>query len=119
MARDKDRLWQAMLAAASDNRRLRVMLAELAPATLEHNALLLSPAANAALAAERMKGDIEALARRLTGIDLSVAIAKPQAPAEEAAPSTEAIAEHPLVKQAVELFGGRVIGVQPRRERSQ
>jgi hypothetical protein len=108
-----------MLGAASDNRRLRVMLAELAPTTLDGNALMLSPAANAALAAERMRGDIEALARRLTGVDVSVVISKPDAPAGGPIASVESVAEHPLVKHAVELFGGRVIGVQPRRDRGQ
>jgi hypothetical protein len=57
-------------------------------------------------------------ASRMTDRAPSPAAAAPQSSATNA-PALPPIADHPLVKQAIDLFGAKVIGVQARRKQAE
>lgn len=118
LADDLPRLWAKVLAAAQDNRRVRVVLADLTPVSLHEQVLSLRPAPSAMLAAKSQKGEIETMLLRLVGkriaIDL-IELAQEQSVATNTS-TIETVSTHPLVAKAVELLGGKVIGVQPRRK---
>lgn len=118
LATDLPRLWAKLLESTQDNRRVRVVLAELTPVSLHELVLTLRPAPSALLAAKSQQSEIETQLLHLVGKRIAIDLIEP-APAETAAnvaPTVESISTHPLVAKAVELLGGKVIGVQPRRK---
>jgi pyruvate/2-oxoglutarate dehydrogenase complex dihydrolipoamide acyltransferase (E2) component len=84
--------------------------------------------------AERSERELSAVLEAAWGRPVRVEIAgaparpepEPAAQAESAPPPAApapapkaAVAEHPLVRQAIELFGATLVGVQPRRNSGQ
>lgn len=113
-------LWTRLLEASIDSRRLRVLLADLTPESVSPEELVLVPHPSVTLAANTLRAELQTLVLRVTGRRLAITYkaAEPAAAAavdQPALPTVEAMSAHPLVKQALELTGGKVIGVQPRK----
>lgn len=115
--------WSRVLSAAAPNRRLRVLLNDCSLVKAEDDVVVLSVSAallSAVRAKEKDLCDLLAIAwdravkleLRPDGAEASPPVEQPVAPTESAA----AIAEHPVVKRAIELFGAKVIRVQPRKD---
>ncbi|MFO0857793.1 MAG: hypothetical protein U0640_10600 [Phycisphaerales bacterium] len=118
LANDLPRLWAKLLEVSQDNRRMRVVLGDLTPVSLHELVLTLRPAPSALLAAKSQQSEIETQLLQLVGKRVAIDLIEP-APQETAisnAPTVESVSAHPLIAQAVELLGGKVIGVQPRRK---
>lgn len=103
-----------MLDSAQDNRRLRVVMADLTPLAWDAGVLTLRVVPTARLAAESLRAELTSLAQARAGRTLELRFDVPVAPSEPAGPAFVA-AEHPLVKHAMELFGAKVVAVQPRK----
>jgi hypothetical protein len=119
-----DEVWAAALAAASGARRLRLVMDECVPIALVGargvgDAGVVRVRANPGMpSAVRAQGkEIEAILTRVRGeaTRLEVEGAVADAGAESAATPGASAAEHPLVKMTMELFGAKLIGVQPRK----
>ncbi len=97
---------------------MRVVLADLTPVSLHELVLTLRPAPSAMLAAKSQQGDIEVLILNLVGKRIAIDLIEPaqQEVAATNTPTLETISAHPLIARAVELLGGKVIGVQPRKK---
>lgn len=66
-------------------------------------------------AAESLLPEITALLRATVGDEAArVELVAPEVTLARAEPASASIAEHPLVKEAIELLGARVVGVYPR-----
>ena len=118
LANDLPRLWAKLLEVSQDNRRMRVVLGDLTPVSLHELVLTLRPAPTALLAAKSQQSEIETQLLQLVGKRIAIDLIEP-APQESAAndtPTVESVSTHPLIAKAVELLGGKVIGVQPRRK---
>jgi hypothetical protein len=124
-----DVLWERIVLAAKENRRVRVVLEDLTPISWQGGVLSLRAAPGTQLAAESVRGEIISLANAQAGmpkgeppIDVRVEPASPLRTegGGEASPASaaELVALHPLVQQAVMLLGARVVGVQPRKPSS-
>lgn len=120
-------LWSRIIAAAQENRRVRVVLEDLAPIAWDEGVLRLQAAVGTQLAAESVRAEIVALANAQAGlgaaktpIDVRIEPAQPApGPSDAAAlPASEVVAQHPLVQQTISLLGARVVGVQPRKPSS-
>lgn len=123
-----------MLDAAAPNRRLRVLLNDCTLVKAENDVVVLA-------VSEALLGSARANEKELLGLlagawDRAVRLelrragdapaAEPRPAPNSPSPATEPpatpsppqppVAEHPLVKQAIELFGARVVGVQPRKK---
>jgi len=113
-------LWARLIELSAESRRLRVLLADLTPESVSPEELVLVPHPSVTLAANTLRGELQSLVLRATGRRLAITYKSPE-PAATAAidqptlPTIEAMSSHPLVKQALELTGGKVIGVQPRK----
>lgn len=97
---------------------MRVVLGDLTPVSLHELVLTLRPAPTALLAAKSQQSEIETQLLQLVGKRIAIDLIEP-APQESAAsdtPTVESVSTHPLIAKAVELLGGKVIGVQPRRK---
>jgi len=107
------------VAGAQENRRLRVIVAELTPLSLEGGVLRVRPGLNMAVAAQALRGELAVLASQVNGASVEIVIEAASAPStpalEDNGLSLESATQHPLIKQAVELFGARVVRVQPRK----
>lgn len=134
-------LWSRVIRAEGISPLLRAVLINSTLESLDSGrATVVCSARYAADAEKRWRGSITELLSRESGaaIDLTICSADgavvatpPAAPAEDAAPQSDSspapapapsrpgvpsnAADHPLVKQAIELFGGRIVDIQPRR----
>jgi hypothetical protein len=120
LLQDLKGLWARLLEASGESRRLRVLLADLRPESVSSEELVVTPHPSVTLAANTLRGELQALVLRVTGrriaINYKTAEAKEGPAVEQASVATiETMSAHPLVKQALELTGGKVIGVQPRK----
>ncbi|GEM_PF-1343172 len=122
LLQDVKALWARMLEAATESRRLRVLLADLTPESVTNEELVLVPHPSVLLAANTLRAELQSLVLRVTGRRVVITYRTPEATGSaevehaSAAPTIEAMSEHPLVKQAMELTGGKVIGVQARKK---
>lgn len=114
--------WTAVGMLVQENRRLRILLADmrlesLARASEGMSARVRIPVALIG-AARACESDLrQAFSRVLNApVTLTIEADVPviEVPAEPATPRTP-ITEHPLIKAATQLLGARVITVQPRR----
>jgi hypothetical protein len=126
LVQDMRALWVATLERsqdASEHRRLRILLPDMQPETLKENTLTISTHPSLLHATRGVADELANLLRRLAGTEIRVIIAEPVAveAAEVANPQDDAvrIAEHPLIRHAVELFGGKVVGRQVRKKQSE
>ena len=113
--------WPRMLELCTGNRRLRVVLdaARLIEAKPDPCAVTIEVAGQMMQAARSYAKDIEGLAATIAGESVSLVL---RAPETESRPASEApatprtpVQEHPLVKQAMELFKARLLSVQHRQ----
>jgi hypothetical protein len=124
LLQDLKGLWARLLEASVESRRLRVLLADLRPESVSSEELVLVPHPSVTLAANTLRGELQSLVLRVTGrrIAINYKAAEAEAgavPVEQASvPTIETMSAHPLVKQALELTGGKVIGVQARKRTS-
>ena len=107
-----------MLDNPTVSRRSRVVLDALRPVSFDAGTLTLHAEPHMLAAAQGMTAEIAALAQTCnpthTG-DIRVAFTKADAPASLANPTTPTdMAEHALVKQAIQLLNAKLIGVYPR-----
>ncbi len=70
--------------------------------------------ANAATSINAYLAELELLASDVARKPLRVRVESPQVSLEDQTTSQQRIAEHPLIKQAMELLNARIVGVQPR-----
>jgi len=114
-------LWSRLLEGAAPNRRLRIILAEARLESLSDSSAIILVKPTMLTSAQQLVPDLETLLSQLRAKPTRVEIKPDQAEIEppliETTPRVN-IAEHPLVKQAVELFGGRIIGSGPRQRTS-
>lgn len=115
--------WSRVLSAAAPNRRLRVLLNDCSLVKAEDDVVVLSVSAallSAVRAKEKDLCDLLAVAwDRAVKLELRPDGAGAAPTVEQPAATTESateIAEHPVVKRAIELFGAKVIRVQPRKD---
>lgn len=113
-------LWPALLSSAASNRRLRVLLQDCRLSGVDGSRVRVVVKSELLPAARGCVGDIESLLATIRGSATTVEL-ESESPADgagaaspTAAPVTPAT-EHPLVKRAMELFGGRVVQVYPRQ----
>lgn len=111
-----------MIAAVerAGNKRLRIVLDEMSLVSLEGSVALLAVSDAMRPNAAGMLREITGLLRGQAGVELDARLTEPPSvPAATAQPEAPRapVTEHPLVKQAMELFGAKVIRVQPRPER--
>lgn len=107
-----------MLNAAGANRRVSLLLTAAKLVRLDADAAVLSLSPQDRTLARSMERDLLAVLAAGLGRPVRVEFdAEPEpekaAPSEPEQPRTP-IDQHPMVKQAIELFGGRIISVQPR-----
>lgn len=112
--------WPAVLAAASTNRRVRIILdgstcENVARPDAKSANLRIKVHAEVLTAARGSVSELESIASTVAGLTIKI---EPTADApvqsESATPRTS-INEHPLVKSAIDLFKARVLSVQPRQ----
>ncbi|MCC6676069.1 MAG: hypothetical protein IT436_02890 [Phycisphaerales bacterium] len=114
-------LWAGVLRAASDNRRLISIIEDFRIERLEGDAAVIVGRGPLVAMARASTEAITELFARAGGRPIRVEIRADESPEEPgpdaaAAPSVN-LAEHPLVKQAMELFGVRTpIRVLPRKK---
>lgn len=113
--------WPRMLELCTGNRRLRVVLdsARLIEAKPDPCAVTIEVSGQMIQAARSYARDIEGLAATIAGESVSLVLRSPE---PESRPATDApaaprtpVQEHPLVKQAMELFKARLLSVQQRQ----
>lgn len=113
--------WGALMEAARDNRRLRVLLIDVVPVAWSGGTLTLRPATPVmALPIDAARVEIGSLANLVVPGTTSVVLERDEMPQQAAAPvsnlpTAAEMSEHPLIKQAIELFGGKVTFVQARK----
>lgn len=113
--------WGVLMEAARDNRRLRVLLIDVVPVAWSGGTLTLRPATPVmALPIDAARVEIGSLANLVVPGTTSVVLERDEAPQQAAAPvnnlpTAAEMSEHPLIKQAIELFGGKVTFVQARK----
>lgn len=113
-----------MLSAAAPNRRLRVIINDCHLVEVRNDLVVLSVSEallGTARSNEREICDLLATAwDRAVKLELRADKPAPQdappAPPIDQEAARAAIAEHPLVKRTIELFGARLVGVQPRKK---
>lgn len=113
--------WGALMDAARDNRRLRVLLIDVVPVAWSSGTLTLRPATPVmALPIDAARVEIGSLANLVVPGTTSVVLERDDAPQQAAAPvsnlpTAQEMSEHPLIKHAIALFGGKVTFVQARK----
>lgn len=116
--------WGKVLAAAGPNRRLRILLNDITLVSVENDVVVLA-------VSEALHGAARANEKELCGLlasawDRAVKLelrqeggtapaATPAATQAAINANLQAVQEHPLVKQAMELFGAKVVSVQARK----
>lgn len=116
---DVARLWNRVEQACGGNRRLEVLLEDMQLRTVENGKAVVVVDPKMLSAARSTSSDLaaalgQAFGRTLT-LELLPAEVEAAAPTEPEKPRTN-MHEHPLVKQAIELFAARVINVGPRQK---
>ncbi len=112
-------VWDRAIAACSANRRLRLLMQESKLVVMDQDSarVLVKPAL--LTIARSCATDMEAALSQAAGSTIRVVIESdgPAPEANEGHPGTPmpSMAEHPLVKQAIELFGGRLLSAGPRK----
>lgn len=121
--------WAKVLAAANPNRRLRILLKDITLVGVENDVVVL--AVSEALAGAARANEKELCGLLASAWDKAVKLELRQhgqpasatlAPAETQQAinaNLQAIQEHPLVKQAIELFGAKLTSVQARKSSKQ
>jgi len=125
--RDVLGLWERIGEACSGNRRLRVLLGDMSLSRIDGDTAIVSVTPLMFPAANAYASDLGQAFKTAYGIDLSVRFesavqlsdaAVQSGAASPAAPTTEPpktnAAEHPLVRQAIELLGARLVSIRPR-----
>ncbi|HLP82826.1 MAG TPA: hypothetical protein VK157_00615 [Phycisphaerales bacterium] len=113
--------WAALMDAARDNRRLRVLLIDVMPLSWSAGTLTVRPATPVlALSIDAARAEIGHLANLVVPGTTSVILERDDTPQQAATPASNLptaaeMSEHPLIKQAIELFGGKVTFVQARK----
>lgn len=113
-------VWDRAIASCTSNRRLRLLMQESKLAALEGGSakVLVKPAL--LTIAHACSADMSALLSSAAGETIAVAIASdgpvPESNAVDLSVPLPSMAEHPLVKQAIELFGGRLLSAGPRKK---
>ncbi len=109
--------WPAVVGACASSRRVRLALEGSAVVERTDAGVTVRVAPAMVGTARASLDEIVQAASRVAGRAVAVALVAPEASVAEAKPLAPPT-EHPLVKQAMELFGARVVSVQARRERS-
>lgn len=107
-----------MLDVSQRFRRARVILSEARVAGVAGGVVSILVKPTLLGPAQQSISEIEAILSEVSGEALRVEVALDElaaAAAVESAPTVD-IQNHPLVKQAIELFGGKVISTGPRRK---
>ncbi len=113
--------WAQVLSAASGNRRMRILLNDCSLVNVADDQVVIAVSdalLSAAQSNEKELGDLLARAwDRAVKVELRGAsqVAPAGAASEPAPEPTTPITEHPLVKQAMELFSAKLVGVQARK----
>ncbi|MEK6703347.1 MAG: hypothetical protein AABZ53_13870 [Planctomycetota bacterium] len=112
---DSSGVWAGVREAASSSRYLGAMLSELELESFADGKATLIGPASIVSAAQTKLTDLEQLFARVTGRPIRVALRahEPAAAAAREAPRAPA-ADHPLVRQAIEQLGARIVAVHPR-----
>lgn len=106
-----------LLVLAAPNRRLRALLDAAAPVSFTNNTLAVFVPANVSTSFNSYLPEIEPLARKAACADITLRVEAPQVALTDAPSAQQRIAEHPLIKQAVELLNAKIVGVQPRAQK--
>ncbi len=90
------------------------MLTDLALDQLTAGNATLSGPASIVAAAQSKTSDLEQLFERVTGRPVRIALRAHEPPPAEQQPARAPAADHPLVRQAVEQLGARIVAIHPR-----
>jgi hypothetical protein len=136
---DPVKLWELVVGACASQHRMRMLVGNIKLIAKEEDRAILEVRSDLRTAAQSAERDLAALLSNAWGQDIKIDyLHNPEqsgevGPAAAAAPNAAAstahaasdntprvpITDHPLIKQAVELFGAKVVGVQPRRKQSE
>lgn len=113
-------IWDRAIAACTANRRLRLLMQESKLAALEGGSAKVHVKPALLTIAQACAADMGVALSQAAGRTITVAI-ESDGPAPEATEVNlgtplPSMAEHPLVKQAIELFGGRLLSAGPRKK---
>lgn len=111
-------VWGAAMEAAAGSRRLRLLMEECVPVSMEGSVLRLRATPGMLSAARAQGKEIESLLTRVRGVATTldfIEASSPAATSAEPGTPTPAAADHPLVKRTMELFNAKLVGVQARK----
>lgn len=114
-----EELWKRLLAIAVSNRRVRTLLEVAAPVSFADGTLAVYVPANTVTSFNSYVNEVESLASQAACVPVRVRVEAPQVALTDAPSAQQRIAEHPLVKQAMELLNAKVVGVQARAQKPQ
>lgn len=109
-----EELWTRLLTLAAPNRRLRTLLDVAAPVSFAEATLAVYIPANTVTSFNSYLAEIEPLASQAACTPVRIRVEAPQVALTDEPTAQQRIAEHPLVKQAMELLNAKVVGVQAR-----
>jgi len=124
--RDVLGLWSRIEQSCSGNRRLRVLLSDMKLERIDGDTAVVSVNPQMFAAANSYATDLGLAFKAAYGVDLSIRFesavrlkeegeaATPSSLPAEPPPVRTNAAEHPLVRQATELLGARLVSVRPR-----
>lgn len=118
---DLGQVWAALLRATAGNRVLATLLVDARPLSLSGHVLVVSIDATMKPALRARVGEAEAVLAKLRGRATRLMIDEgiDTGAGEPALPPAMPTADHPLVKQAIDALGARVMGVYPRVNRTE
>jgi hypothetical protein len=125
-------LWNMVTDACQKQHRMRILVGSLKLVTKDDQKAVLEVTDEMRTAAQSAERDLCTLLSVAWGqelaIELKTASGERVEPVVRAAPAAEgqapsapapAIGDHPLIKQAAELFGARIISTQPRKKQAE
>jgi len=117
---DVTKMWNRVERACEHSGRLSALLADMKLKSRDGDKAVLEVDSKLFGAAKSLESDLQKAMSEAFGMHMSLLIESAkiveQATEEEAAKPTTNMSEHALVKQAIELFGAKIISVSPRRK---
>lgn len=112
-------MWNRVERACEHSGRLSALLSDIKIKSRDGDKAVLEVDPKLFGAAKSLEADLQKAFSAAFGVHMSLLIESAevveQATEEEAAKPTTNMSEHALVKQAIELFGAKIISVAPRR----
>lgn len=112
-------MWDRAIAACTANRRLRLLMQESKLIEIEGHSARVRVKPALLTIAQACAADMAAVLTLAAGTAINVVIESdgpaPESESVDLSTPLPSMAEHPLVKQAIQLFGGRLLSAGPRK----